>query len=76
MRSLNEANSEHSWSICTIYGSNRLVNRITSIGLAVGSRIEVISNPPNYPVLVFCRDTMIAINKIEAEKILVEEIIQ
>ena len=47
-------------------------SRITSIGLTIGSRIEVIQNPKKQPVLLYNRDTMVALNKNEAEKIMVE----
>lgn len=68
-------NSAASGKICiikSINGSERLVNRITSIGITLGSHVNVIRNQPKYPVLIYCRDTMIAINQKEAEKISVE----
>ena len=33
---------------------------------------EVIQNPKKRPVLVYARDTMVAINKTESDKIMVE----
>ena len=72
VHSLNLTKSGKSCIIRNINGSERLVNRITSIGLTMGSRIEVIRNQPKYPVLIYCRDTLVAINLKEAEKIFVE----
>ena len=49
-------------------GDSHFQSRITSIGLTIGSRIEVIQNPKKQPVLLYNRDTMVALNKNEAEK--------
>lgn len=72
MSTLNLTESGKSCIIKSITGSERLINRITSIGLTLGSRIEIIRNQPKYPVLIYCRDTTVAINKKEAESIVVE----
>ena len=58
--------------IAEIQGNPHFQSRITSIGLTVGSQIEVIQNPRRQPVLVYGRDTMLAINKMESDKIMVE----
>lgn len=72
MSTLNLTESGKACIIKSINGSERLINRITSIGLTLGSRIEILSNQPKYPVLIYCRDTTVAINKKEAENIFVE----
>lgn len=58
--------------VAVISGDTHFQSRITSIGLTVGSQIEVIQNPKKQPTLIYCRDTMVAINKKESEKIMVE----
>ncbi len=47
--------------ITSIVGGSRFLNRITSIGLTIGSVIEVIQNQKKHPLLVYGRDTMIAV---------------
>ena len=49
----------------------RLVNRLSSMGLMCGSSIEVCQNNRKQPVLIFARDTLIAIGRGESEKIIV-----
>ncbi len=58
--------------VAEILGDTHFQSRIISIGITVGSEIEVIQNYKKQPVLIYCRDTMIAVNKTEAEKIKME----
>jgi ferrous iron transport protein A len=44
------------------------------VGLTIGSAVEVIQNQKRRPILVYGRDTMIAINRQECEKIMLEAI--
>lgn len=53
-------------------GDTRFLSRITSIGLTPGSTLKVLKNDHNRPVLVYSRDTMIALNKGECDSIIVE----
>lgn len=48
----------------------RLQSRLSSMGLLCGSRIEVCQNRNKQPVLIFARDTLIAIGREESKKIL------
>ncbi len=50
----------------------RYLSRITSIGLTPGCNIEVLQNVKNRPLLIYGRDTMIALNCGESERIMVE----
>ncbi|QZY56119.1 FeoA family protein [Crassaminicella profunda] len=64
-------------TICKIIeleGSNKFISKITAMGLTNGTFIEVIQNNKKFPVLLFARDTMIAVSKEEAKKILVKEV--
>lgn len=54
-----------------IKDETRLVNRLSSMGLMCGSPIEVCQNNKKQPVLIFARDTLIAIGRGESEKIIV-----
>lgn len=49
----------------------RLVNRLSSMGLLQGSTIEICENNKKQPVLLFARDTLIAIGREESKKIIV-----
>lgn len=53
-------------------GDNRFLSRITSVGLTVGGVLRVVRNAKRMPVLVYARDTMLAIDKKEAANIQVE----
>ncbi|MCR4814110.1 MAG: ferrous iron transport protein A [Lachnospiraceae bacterium] len=58
--------------IVRIEGDRRYLSRITSIGLNVGCRIEMLQNVKKKPLLIYGRDTMIALNRKESERIQVE----
>ncbi len=60
--------------IARIDGNVRLLTRLASIGLVPGSVVEVVRNDTRRPVLVYERDTMVAINRQEAQRIMVEEV--
>lgn len=60
--------------IKSIGGNAHFQSRITSIGLTPGSVIEVIQNEKKHPLLIYSRDTMLAINRKDAEQIGLEEI--
>ncbi len=74
MIKLNTAKDGETGWVASIKGNTRFLNRITSIGLTIGSEIEIIQNQEKCPVLIFNRDTVIAINRSECEKIMVEVI--
>jgi ferrous iron transport protein A len=56
-----------------IGGGKEFANRLAAMGLSVGSRIQVLQNREQGPVLVLVRETRIALGRGEAIKILVEE---
>lgn len=62
--------------IVSISGSQRFLSRITSIGLTIGSEIRIMSNRKKQPILVYGRDTLIAVNRDESEHILVKEMLK
>ena len=59
------------YQIKEIKDEARLVNRLSSMGLMCGSQIEVCQNNQKQPVLIFARDTLVAIGRGESEKILI-----
>ena len=70
---LTDLKKDSSGVIARVNGDNRFVSRITSIGLTPGCRVTVIKNEKRRPLLVYSRDTMIALNRNECDDIEVEE---
>ncbi|MCR4657747.1 MAG: ferrous iron transport protein A [Lachnospiraceae bacterium] len=72
--SLSEVKENREALVSGIHGDTRFISRITSIGLTPGCKVKVIKNDKNRPVLVYSRDTMIALNRNECKGIMVEEV--
>ncbi|MCR4990565.1 MAG: ferrous iron transport protein A [Lachnospiraceae bacterium] len=72
MKKLSELAKDSVAVIKTLNGDQRFMSRITSIGLTPGCTVTVIKNEKNRPLLVYSRDTMIALNRTECEMIEVE----
>ena len=73
MKSLVSLQKDESGVIASINGDNRFVSRITSIGLTPGCKVTIVKNEKKRPLLVYSRDTMIALDRNECENIFVEE---
>lgn len=71
---LTELKNGEKAAIVQINGDRRYLSRITSIGLNVGCRVEMLQNVKKKPLLIYGRDTMIALNREESERIMVEVI--
>lgn len=61
--------------VVSVVGDSRFVSRITSIGLTPGCRLSMIKNEKNRPILVYSRDTMIALNRKDCSNIEMEVIV-
>ncbi len=72
MKKLSELKNDAVGVISAVNGDSRFVSRITSIGLTPGCTVKVIKNEKNRPLLVYSRDTMIALNRTECNQIEVE----
>ena len=72
MQKLTDLREGQKARIIGITGGRRYLSRITSIGLNIGCPLEMLQNVKNRPVLVYGRDTMIALNRAESERIQVE----
>ena len=72
MKKLSELEKDAEGIITSVNGDARFVSRITSIGLTPGCRVTMIKNEKNRPLLVYSRDTMIALNRSECEAVEVE----
>ena len=73
MKKLSEIKKDVCCMIASVSGDERFVSRITSIGLTPGCRLTVIKNEKKLPLLMYSRDTMIALNRNECSGIYVEE---
>ncbi|MCR5107632.1 MAG: ferrous iron transport protein A [Lachnospiraceae bacterium] len=71
---LTELKENNTAVVAGLNGDDRFISRITSIGLTPGSRLRVIKNDKNRPMLVYSRDTMIALNQKECSGIEVTEV--
>ena len=71
---LSELKENQNAVVAKLDGDNRFISRITSIGLTPGCRLQVVKNDRNRPVLVYSRDTMIALNRKECSGIEVTEV--
>ena len=60
--------------VTALTGGARFVHRAVSIGLTPGCHVQIVKNGKNRPLLVYSRDTMIALNHKECENILAEEV--
>ena len=72
MQKLTDLREGQKARIIGITGARRYLSRLTSIGLNIGCPLEMLQNVKNRPVLVYGRDTMIALNRAESERIQVE----
>lgn len=70
---LANASAGKQYRIQNIKDEARLVHRLSSMGLLCGTHLEVCQNLPKQPVLVYARDTLVAIGREESRKITVEE---
>ena len=68
---LSEALPEKCYIIREIKDETCLVNRLSSMGIMCGSRIKICMNNRKQPVLVFVRDTLVAIGRSESKKVTV-----
>ncbi|MCR5616539.1 MAG: ferrous iron transport protein A [Saccharofermentans sp.] len=73
MKKLSEMSQGEEGVISSVNGDTRYVGRITSIGITPGCKVKVIKNDKNRPLIVYSRDTMIALNDKESSNIEVEE---
>ena len=71
---LTETKPDQYGVIRAIGGDAHFLNRITAIGVTEGTEFQTVRNDKKMPVLVYLRETLIAINRVDAERIEVETI--
>ncbi len=57
-----------------IEGDAHFANRITAIGLTEDTAFQTVRNDRKMPVLIYLRETLIAVNRADAERIEVETV--
>ena len=69
---LTETRPDQSGVIRKIGGDAHFMNRITAIGITEGTPFQTVRNDRKMPVLLYLRETLIAVNRKDAERIEVE----
>lgn len=72
MSKLTEMTKGAEGTVVSIDGDSRFVSRVTSIGLTPGCKVSMIKNEKNRPILIYSRDTMIALNRKDCSNIEME----
>ena len=66
---LKETPRDHHGTVTRIGGDTHFIRRVTSIGITEGTAFQTDRNDSKMPVLLYCRGTLIALNRADAEKI-------
>ena len=69
---LTETSPDQYGVIRKIGGDAHFMSRITAIGVTEGTAFQTVRNGRKMPVLVYLRETLIAVNRTDAERIEVE----
>lgn len=66
---LSESIPGKSYFVREIKDEARLTHRLSSMGILAGTKIEICQNNKKQPVLLFARDTLVAVGREECAKI-------
>ncbi len=69
---LSELKADTYARVVSLGSDERFIKRITSIGMNEGVSFEVVKNDRKMPVLIYVRETLLAMNRKDCEKIEVE----
>lgn len=69
---LSEMKPEQDGIVQSINGNHHFLTRSISIGIVEGSSIKIVQSDKNQPVLFYCRNSLLALARKDAEKIEVE----
>ncbi len=69
---LTDTKADQQGLIRKIGGDAHYMNRVTSIGITVGTKFQTVRNDKKMPMLLYLRETLIALNREDAERIEVE----
>lgn len=68
---LSEAEENKNYVIKSFEETEHFESRISAMGIRKGVNLTILRNKKKLPILIYCRDTMIALGRGEAEKIMV-----
>lgn len=66
---LTESKTDMLGRIFAVHGDDHFMNRITSIGITEGTTFQTVRNDKKMPVLIYLRETLISLNRADAERI-------
>ena len=69
---LSEMETGRKGTIASVSGTDHFVSRVTAIGLTEGCRIEIVQNAKRRPLLVFERDSVVALDRTDCKNIEVD----
>ncbi len=70
---LTETSADMQGRIKSLGGDDHFMNRITAIGITEGTRFQTVRNDKKMPLLIYLRETLISLNRADAERIEVEQ---
>ena len=62
MQRLHELEAGQVGIVTDVSGDTRFHSRVTSVGLTIGCKVEILRNEKKYPLLVYSRNSLIALN--------------
>ena len=71
---LTETKADMRGQIRSLSGDDHFMNRITSIGITEGTTFQTVRNDNRMPVLIYLSETLISLNRADAQRIEVERI--
>ena len=66
---LTETKADMQGMISSVNGDYHFMNRITSIGITERTAFQTVRNDRKMPVLIYLRETLISLNRADAERI-------
>ncbi|MBR1796476.1 MAG: ferrous iron transport protein A [Clostridiales bacterium] len=69
---LSDLSADSRGRVTSLPGDKRFINRISAIGITSGVDFRVIKNDKHMPVLIYVRQTLLALNRRDCERIEVE----
>ncbi len=69
---LSEVKVDQMATIQALGNDTHFLSRVTSIGMTEGTRVQVVRNDKKMPLLIYVRETLLALNRKDCEKIEVE----
>lgn len=69
---LSEVKVDQMATIQALGNDTHFLSRVTSIGMTEGTCVQVVRNDKKMPLLIYVRETLLALNRKDCEKIEVE----